>query len=197
MGNGGYESVHTDVYLNYDAIANLFLPGTHVDLRSGDAVPHRFQLRLRADERLDRRRHGPNMTVSSVTVNGAPATFAFVQPTYPGDPNGQDDPDPLAHAVSNVEPGERDEPEPARLLAAGQQQHAERDAVPGEQARGHAVGADPGRDDVHGHGQLHGPARRAHRRRRLDRGLVPHRRPPAARARSSRPSRSATTRGCR
>src|SRR6201999_216056 len=29
--------------------------------------------------------------------NGAPATFEFVQPTYPGDPNGQNDTDPLAH----------------------------------------------------------------------------------------------------
>jgi hypothetical protein len=40
---------------------------------------------------------GPDMTVQSVTVNGAPASFTFEQPTYPGDPNGQDDPDPLAH----------------------------------------------------------------------------------------------------
>ena len=30
MGNGGYRSVHSDVYINYDAIANQFLPGTHV-----------------------------------------------------------------------------------------------------------------------------------------------------------------------
>ena len=44
------------------------------------------------------------MTVDSVTVNGAPATFAFVQPTYPGDPNGQDDPDPLAHEASQNNP---------------------------------------------------------------------------------------------
>src|SRR5206468_1155806 len=31
-GNGGYTSVHTDVYLNYDTQSNLFLPGTHVVL---------------------------------------------------------------------------------------------------------------------------------------------------------------------
>jgi hypothetical protein len=31
------------------------------------------------------------MTVSSVSVNGVPARFSFVQPTYPGDPNGQND----------------------------------------------------------------------------------------------------------
>jgi len=33
MGNGGYTSLHSDVYLNYDAIANVFEPGTHVDLQ--------------------------------------------------------------------------------------------------------------------------------------------------------------------
>ena len=33
MGNGGYTSVHSDVHLNYDAITNMFLPGTHADLR--------------------------------------------------------------------------------------------------------------------------------------------------------------------
>ena len=59
MGNGGYTSQHTDVYLNYDAIANLFLPGTHADLQvKVDAVPERSQLRLRADERAHRGRHG-------------------------------------------------------------------------------------------------------------------------------------------
>ena len=50
-GNGGYTSVHSDVYLNYDAPTNLFLPGTHVDLHAeGDAVPDRVQPRLRALE---------------------------------------------------------------------------------------------------------------------------------------------------
>ena len=57
------------------------------------------------------------MTVSSVTINGQPATFTFKQPTYPGDPNGQDDPDPAAHAASNYEPGQRDQPEPAGVRA--------------------------------------------------------------------------------
>ena len=31
-GNGGYRSLHTDVFLNYDTESNLFLPGTHVVL---------------------------------------------------------------------------------------------------------------------------------------------------------------------
>ena len=44
------------------------------------------------------------MTVGSVTVNGEPASFTFVQPTYPGDPNGQNDPDPAAHQASQLNP---------------------------------------------------------------------------------------------
>ena len=47
---------------------------------------------------------GPDMTVSSVRVNGRPASFTFVQPTYPGDPHGRSDPDPLAHQASEVNP---------------------------------------------------------------------------------------------
>ena len=47
---------------------------------------------------------GPDMTVSSVRVNGRPASFTFVQPTYPGDPHGPSDPDPLAHQASEVNP---------------------------------------------------------------------------------------------
>src|SRR3954451_13247063 len=31
-GNTGYSSVHSDVFINYDAVNNLFLDGTHVDL---------------------------------------------------------------------------------------------------------------------------------------------------------------------
>lgn len=34
---------------------------------------------------------GLDMSVSSVTVSGRPARFAFEQPTYPGDPNGPGD----------------------------------------------------------------------------------------------------------
>ena len=50
--------------------------------------------------------------MSSVEINGAPASFGFVQPTYPGDPNGQDDPDPAAHAVSNSNPVSATNPNP-------------------------------------------------------------------------------------
>ena len=102
-GNGGYLSLHTDVYNVYDAVANLFLPGNHVDLtqRSTQCL---------TDFSLDFERSntnataGPNMTVSAVKINDQPVAFKFAQPTYPGDPNGPDDPDPLAHAASLTNP---------------------------------------------------------------------------------------------
>ena len=103
LGNGGYTSVHSDVYLAYDPATNTFLSGTHVDLtdRSTQCL---------TDFSLDFERtsidatSAANMSVGSVTVNGQPATFAFVQPTYPGDPNGQDDQDPNAHQASQLNP---------------------------------------------------------------------------------------------
>ena len=118
-GNGGYLSLHTDVYNVYDAAANLFLAGNHVDLmqRSTQCL---------TDFSLDFERSntnataGPNMTVSAVKINDQPVAFRFAQPTYPGDPNGPDDPDPLAHAASLTNPvgGAGREPAPARLHAA-------------------------------------------------------------------------------
>src|SRR6185503_2461009 len=32
LGNGGYKSLHTDVFTVYDAVTNKFLPGNHVEL---------------------------------------------------------------------------------------------------------------------------------------------------------------------
>jgi hypothetical protein len=98
MGNGGYTSVHTTVNLVYNAVENKFLPGTNVVL-SDQAT------QCLSDFSLDFERKGPDnvegpgpeMQVEGVTVNGVPATFKFVQPTYPGDPNGQNDPNPAAH----------------------------------------------------------------------------------------------------
>jgi hypothetical protein len=103
MGNGGYTSLHTDVHVIYDASANQFLPGNHVELTDRAT-------RCLNDFSLDFERtsvdpvDGPDMTVQSVRVNGRPASFRFVQPTYPGDPKGQDDPDPRAHQASQVTP---------------------------------------------------------------------------------------------
>jgi Peptidase family M1 domain len=114
LGNGGYKSVHSDVYINYDAIANQFLSGTHVDLqqRSTQCLSE-FSLDFdRKNNVSDPKVPGPDFAVSSVTVNGQPATFEFKQPTYPGDPNGQDDPDPLAHRTGLTIPISADNPNP-------------------------------------------------------------------------------------
>jgi hypothetical protein len=102
-GNGGYTSVHTDLFMNYDSATNLFLPGTHVDL-TDRATQCLTDFSLDFERTSTNATSGPNMTVGSVTVNGQPATFTFVQPTYPGDPNGQNDPDPLAHQTGQVTP---------------------------------------------------------------------------------------------
>ena len=52
------------------------------------------------------------MTVASVEVNGQTAQFKFVQPTYPGDPNGDSDPDALAHRTGQSYPINADNPNP-------------------------------------------------------------------------------------
>jgi hypothetical protein len=111
MGNGGYTSLHTDIYIVYDAATNMFLPGTHVDLTQ-QATQCLTDFSLDFERTSANVTSGPNMTVDSVTVDGQPAAFTFVQPTYPGNPNGQDDPDPLAHAVSNVNPVSATNPNP-------------------------------------------------------------------------------------
>jgi Peptidase family M1 domain len=102
-GNGGYTSVHTLVHLVYDADANRFLPGNRVILtdRAGKCLS---SFSLDFERRSGNPSDGPAMTVTSVLVNGARARFRFVQPTYPGDPNGQSDPDPAAHEGSQDDP---------------------------------------------------------------------------------------------
>ena len=102
-GNGGYTSLHTDVHLVYDATANRFLPGNHVTL-TDRATRCLTSFSLDFERRSADKTAGPDMTVTSVRVNGRPASFRFVQPTYPGDPHGQNDPDPLAHQASEVNP---------------------------------------------------------------------------------------------
>jgi hypothetical protein len=102
-GNGGYTSLHTDVFLNYDTQSNLFLPGTHVVL-TDHAAQCLTDFSLDFERTSPNRKDGPDLTVGSVLVNGAPAAFTFVQPTYPGDPNGQNDPDPRAHEAGQLNP---------------------------------------------------------------------------------------------
>ena len=112
-GNGGYVSVHTDVRLVYDATSNQFLSGTEVQL-------HDRATQCLSSFSLDMARtsndptDSPDLTVGSITVDGRPATFEFVQPTYPGDPNGQDDPNHAAHEASQHDPvgGPDDNPLP-------------------------------------------------------------------------------------
>ena len=102
-GNGGYTSVHTLVHLVYDAAANEFLPGNQVVLtdRSTRCLS---SFSLDFERKSANTKAGPDMTVRSVTVNGQPARFTFVQPTYPGDPHGQNDPNPAAHEASQSNP---------------------------------------------------------------------------------------------
>ena len=102
-GNGGYTSLHTLVHLVYEAAANQFLPGNDVALteRANQCLS---SFSLDFERKSANAKAGPDMTVRSVTVNGRPASFTFVQPTYPGDPHGQDDPNPAAHEASQVNP---------------------------------------------------------------------------------------------
>jgi Peptidase family M1 domain len=113
MGNGGYTSLHTDVHLVYDAPSNRFLRGNHVVLtdRATQCLTD-FSLDLERSSVLGP--DGPDLTVRSVRVNGEPAAFRFAHPTYPGDPHGADDPNPLAHQASQVTPvgGPDDNPLP-------------------------------------------------------------------------------------
>ena len=114
MGNTGYTSVHSDVNLIYDAPSNMFLPGTNVALqqRSTQCLTE-FSLDFeRTNSITSTTTPGPDMQVTSVTISGQPATFTFKQPTYPGNPNGPDDPDPAAHAASNVIPVSATNPNP-------------------------------------------------------------------------------------
>jgi hypothetical protein len=102
-GNGGYTSVHTDVDLVYSAAANRFLNGSHVVL-TDRATQCLTSFSLDFERTSVNTTAGPDLTVHAVSVNGRPASFHFAQPTYPGDPHGQDDPSPLAHEASELNP---------------------------------------------------------------------------------------------
>ncbi len=168
-GNGGYRSVHTDVHMVYDA-GTQHLPGRQQrgPDRPGHAVPDQLQPRLRTDVGQHRRRARPER--QSVTVNGRPARFTFAQPTYPGDPKGLNDPDPLAHQASQHNPvgGPDHNPLPPACTPElnGRQARGRprRHPVPGQQAGHHPLAPDPERPAVHRGGQLHRQARRAQRR---------------------------------
>ena len=69
-GNGGYLSLHTDVYNVYDAVANLFLPGNHVDLTQR-ATQCLTDFSLDFERSNTNATAGPNMTVGAVKINDA------------------------------------------------------------------------------------------------------------------------------
>jgi hypothetical protein len=102
-GNGGYRSVHTDVHMVYDAAGNTFLRGNHVNLldRATQCLTD-FSLDFERSSVLGA--DGPDLAVQSITVNGVRARYKFVQPTYPGDPKGLNDPDPRAHQAGQNNP---------------------------------------------------------------------------------------------
>src|SRR3954454_5147939 len=102
-GNGGYRSVHTDVHLVYDASTNLFLTGNHVDL-TDQATQCLSDFSLDFQRTSAAGADGPDLAVQSITVNGQPASYRFVQPTYPDDPKGMNDPDPRAHEAGQNTP---------------------------------------------------------------------------------------------
>ncbi|MGN6377341.1 MAG: M1 family aminopeptidase [Gaiellales bacterium] len=102
-GNGGYTSLHTLVHLVYDSATNTFLPGNRVAL-TDRATQCLTSFSLDFERHSGNTAAGPHMQVDSVSVNGRPARFGFVQPTYPGDPKGQNDPDPAAHEASQTTP---------------------------------------------------------------------------------------------
>jgi hypothetical protein len=104
VGNGGYTSVHSATHTVYDAATNRFLAGNHVELT--DRATQCLSSLSLDFERFEpgNPKGGPDMQVQSVSVDGVPAAFRFAQPTYPGDPNGPDDPDPRAHEASQHDP---------------------------------------------------------------------------------------------
>jgi len=102
-GNGGYTSLHTLIHMVYDAGSNRFLAGNRVVL-TDRATKCLTSFSLDFERHSANSAGGPDMSVVTVRVNGHPARFGFVQPTYAGDPNGQNDPDPAAHEASQTNP---------------------------------------------------------------------------------------------
>src|SRR5215469_2428759 len=67
-GNGGYTSLHTLVHLVYNAPTNRFLPGNGVTL-TDRATQCLASFSLDFERKSKNTKHGPDMTVRSVTVN--------------------------------------------------------------------------------------------------------------------------------
>ena len=125
---------------------NLFLPGTHVVLTDqATQCLTDFSLDFERSSRESRRRSGHDGR-RGARQRSARRAFTFVQPTYPGDPNGQNDPDPARTRPRSSNPvgGPENNPLPPactpELMSteADQAGLARRHAVSGEQARDHS-----------------------------------------------------------
>ncbi|HEX6665321.1 MAG TPA: M1 family aminopeptidase [Solirubrobacterales bacterium] len=126
QGNGGYTSLHTDVNLIFDGVSSEFLPGTNVVLTDrAEECLSEFSLDFarstpsKAATQTEIEQPGADMEVESVTVNGVAATFRFAQPTFPGNPNGNDDPNPLAHQAGQDTPVSATNPNPPACSPVG------------------------------------------------------------------------------
>jgi hypothetical protein len=122
LGNGGYQSIHSDLFIVYDATTNKFLPGNHVDLtQKATQCLTEFSLDFDRHSSISQTAAvpGSDLTVQSITIDGVPATFVHRQPSYPGNPNGPDDPDPRAHAASNTNPVSATNPFPPACAPTG------------------------------------------------------------------------------
>ena len=103
-------------------MTNKFLPGTHVELsQKSTQCLSEFSLDFDRKSSISSTAAvpGSDMTVQSITIDGVPATFVHRQPTFPGNPNGPDDPNPLAHAASNTNPVSATNPNPPACAPAG------------------------------------------------------------------------------
>jgi hypothetical protein len=120
QGNGGYTSLHTDVNLVFDGASTEFLEGTNVVLRDrAEECLSEFSLDF-AEQTADvAGQLGADMEVEAVFVNGEEAGFRFAQPTFPGNPNGADDPDPLAHQAGQDTPVSATNPNPPACSPVG------------------------------------------------------------------------------
>ncbi|HEX5609481.1 MAG TPA: M1 family aminopeptidase [Solirubrobacterales bacterium] len=123
QGNGGYTSLHTSVNLVFDGDQTVFLPGTNVVLTDrAEECLSELSLDFARETAGDpgAAQPGADMEVEKVFVNGEEAEFKFAQPTFPGNPNGPDDPDPLAHQSGQDTPVSATNPNPPACSPVGE-----------------------------------------------------------------------------
>ena len=124
LGNGGYQSIHSDVFINYDAVTNKFLPGTHVELtQKSTQCLSEFSLDF------DRRSSisstaavpGSDMTVQSITIDGVAGHVRAPSADLPRQPERAGRSRPARARRVEHQPGLGDQPEPAGVRAGRQQ----------------------------------------------------------------------------